>query len=341
MPKTKSQISRILSIYEMLKLGCPVSKAELAAKYKVDERSIQRDIDALRDFLADRILAGEEHYDIVYDRSQKGFILKGYQSPLMSNGEILSASKILLESRAYSKEKISTILEKLVAGCVPEKNAKLVSDLISNEKFHYVELTHPLSDSDEQTIWDLGQAIRDRETLQIVYSRQNETLPSVEHIIEPVALMFSEYYFYLNAYVLDISESKQFTHKHQYPTIFRVDRIERYKRIGVHFHLPYAGRFQEGEYRKRVQFMYPGELLTVRFRYSGPNVGAVLDRLPTAIIKEYSENESILEAEVYGRGVLMWFLSQGSSIEILAPDTLRREFRDELNKMQKLYSGVK
>ena len=69
-----------------------------------------------------------------------------------------------------------------------------------------------------------------------------------------------------------------------YPTIYRIDRICAFRATGEHFTPAYARRFQEGEFRRRVQFMYGGRLQKSRFRYTGPSIEAVLDRLPTAEI---------------------------------------------------------
>ena len=66
------------------------------------------------------------------------------------------------------------------------------------------------------------------------------------------------------------------------PTIYRIDRIQNYKTLERHFAQRYTDRFQEGEMRKRIQFMYGGELQTIRFEYTGPSLESVLDRLPTA-----------------------------------------------------------
>lgn len=40
------------------------------------------------------------------------------------------------------------------------------------------------------------------------------------------------------------------------------------------FTIPYANKFQEGEFWKRVQFMYAGELKRVKFEFSGPSLEA-------------------------------------------------------------------
>ncbi len=85
--------------------------------------------------------------------------------------------------------------------------------------------------------------------------------------------------------------------------------------MNEHFRVPYRNRFEEGEFRKRVQFMYGGKLERIRFQYVGPSVEAVLDRLPTARI--ITENASCwdIEAEVFGSGIDIWLRSQGNMIQ--------------------------
>ena len=57
--------------------------------------------------------------------------------------------------------------------------------------------------------------------------------------------------------------------------------------------------------------MYTGELLNVKFKFTGTSPQAVLDRLPTAKIVNQLDNGLIFEAEVFGKGIKMWLLSQG------------------------------
>ena len=94
-----------------------------------------------------------------------------------------------------------------------------------------------------------------------------------------------------------------------------VDRIRSFKVLDEHFHVPYRDRFEEGEFRKRVQFMYGGKLEHIKFRYTGPSIEAVLDRLPTAEVIEADGDGWIIRAEVFGKGIEMWLMSQGNYIE--------------------------
>lgn len=84
-----------------------------------------------------------------------------------------------------------------------------------------------------------------------------------------------------------------------------------------HFDIPYRDRFEEGEFRKRIQFMYGGRLRRIKFLYKGKNVDSVLDRLPTAKIIDHRADGYVISAEVFGDGVDMWLRSQGNSAEII------------------------
>lgn len=338
MEEKKSKNSRILDMYERLCAGKVLNKAEEARRFGIDERSVQRDIEDIRTFLDERRISDPgDNRQVCYDRKKKGYVLTGNPSPLMTNSEILAVSKILLESRAFSKQEMWDILDKLVSGCVPQRNMKLVSDLLANEKYHYVELSNPANIQDK--LWDMGNAIQQKTLLQISYTRQGEASAPVDRIVEPVSILFSEYYFYLNAYIVEKLGEDRYAHKYDYPAIFRIDRIASYCSLNQKFSLPYANRFQEGEFRKRIQFMYAGQLEKVRFQYAGRSVEAVLDRLPTAKILSQNEQCYILEAEVYGEGILMWFLSQGDRIEVLEPAGMREKMKQMLLDMLGKYQG--
>ena len=152
----QSKNTRTLDMYARLCEGKVLNKAEEAERFGVDERSIQRDIDDIRAFLDERAVVNSSDTRVIeYDRRKKGFTMVGAEGSMMSNSEILAVSKILLESRAFNKKELGVILDKLISGCVPQKNMKLVSDLLANERFHYVELKHNLPSPD--MIWALGR----------------------------------------------------------------------------------------------------------------------------------------------------------------------------------------
>ena len=67
--------------------------------------------------------------------------------------------------------------------------------------------------------------------------------------------------------------------------------------------------------------------MKLQFKYTGSSAEPVLDRLPTARVIAEHDGSFVIEAEVYGKGILMWILSQGNRIEVLKPESLREEIR--------------
>lgn len=307
--------ARVLKLYTKLMNGCTINKTEEAQSSGVNERSIQRDIDDIRNFLDNEAANGGYINSVIYDRAEKGYRLERIYKIKLSNSEVLAVCKILLESRAFTKKEMKEILDKLISCCVPETNQKLVFDLISNEEFHYVEPRHKTVFID--TLWDIGQAIRDRRYIEIDYLRSFDK-KVVRRKVKPAAIMFSEFYFYVTAFIDDKEVQKNFNViNDSFPTIYRVDRIKGLTVLEEKFHIPYSSRFEEGEFRKRVQFMYGGKLEKIKFRYSGPDVDAVLDRLPTAKILSEEDGVYTLSAEVFGKGIEMWIRSQGEMVTLL------------------------
>ncbi len=295
---------RLLNIYEMLNNGDLISKKELATKYCVSEKTIQRDIEDLRVYLADNYQE-ELDTDIVYDVKENKYKLVSLRREWLTNKEVMAMAKILLESRGLNTNELNILLDKLVMQ-VTLNDRKFVKDLIQNERFNYVQPCHgkPMLD----IIWQLSEYITKCEILKYSYERQDGSRREV--VVKPVGILFSDFYFYLIAYKVD----KEFN----YPINYRIDRITNLLCTGEKFKIPYKDRFDDGEFRKRLQFMYTGELKKIRFEFSGVSIEAILDRIPTAKIIKQENNVYTLEAEGFGDGTEMWLKTQGDNVKIMA-----------------------
>lgn len=304
--------ARILGLYTKLINGDTINKAEEAQSRGVNERSIQRDIDDIRNFLENEAVNDGIVNSVVYDRVKKGYRLERIQQMKLSDSEALAICKILLESRAFTKKEMTMMLDKLIFCSVPESSRKPITELIANEAYHYVEPRHKTVFIDK--MWEIGQAIKNRRYIEIEYRRSTDR-KLVQRKLKPAAIMFSEFYFYLTAFIDDEEIKKDFdVVNDSFPTIYRIDRIKKLKTLGERFHIPYKSRFEEGEFRKRVQFMYGGKLQKIKFQYGGRDIDAVLDRLPTAKILSEENGIYTVSAEVFGKGVEMWIRSQGENI---------------------------
>ncbi len=294
---------RLISIYERLNKGEVLSKAKLAKDYNVTEKTVQRDIDDLRAYIAEAHFV-EKDTAIEYSKTKKGYQLVRFEREWLTNEEVVAMCKILLESRALKKDELVQLITKLLSQVAPNDRI-LVDEIIKSELHNYVPLKH--NKALLSPIWELSQYISKNEIITFSYTRKDGI--DKQHTVKPVAIMFSEYYFYLIAFMAD--DSKKF------PTVFRIDRIENIKGTETKFVVPYRDKFNDGEFRKRVQFMFTGELRRVIFEYSGPSIESVLDRLPTAEILSEQNGTYTVKVEVYGDGIDMWLRSQGDGVKVL------------------------
>lgn len=310
----QGKISRVLGIYTKLLNGSLVKKPEEAANYNVNERSIQRDIDDIRSYFGN-VTVGHDS-KVEYDRSKKGYRLEKKSETLLSSGEILAVCKILLDSRAFTQEEMKGIIDKLIALCTTDSERKQVRELISNEFYYYTQPRH--NQKLIESIWTLAGAIKKRRYIEISYERITDR-KVVKRKVIPAAIMFSEYYFYLAAIIDDENVRKDFkVVNDSSPTTYRIDRIKSLKVLDETFSLPYSDRFEEGKFRKLVQYMYSGKLNRVRFTYSGKDIDAVLDRLPTAKVLSEENGVYVVSVETLGEeGIDMWLRSQGDMVKVL------------------------
>lgn len=311
----EDKAERILFIYSKLKQGKVIYKEEESTHYRVSSRTIQRDIADIQNFLGNQGIETGDIEKIVYDKNQGGYVLHTKYKKQMEAKEVLVAAKVLLESRALMKSELFPIIHKMLDFDKNEPEMKMVEDLLRNEMHHYVELHHGKLLLDR--LWELEKAVKTQRYIEIRYKKLKKQEIVVRRV-KPVGIMFSEFYFYLTAYIDGIDKKEEFQNQNDtYPTIYRVDRLLAVKVLEEHFSIPYAERFEEGEFRKRIQFMFGGELQKVWIKCKEESLESVLDRLPTARIVRKEKDGYVVLAEVFGDGVDMWLRSQGEKVKFL------------------------
>lgn len=300
---SEGKIFRILKIIKRLQQKEILNGENLANEFNVDVKTIQRDIKTLRDYLFE-----ESDSDIEYSRAKNGYYLKSNDNKSLTNEEILAISKIILESRAFNKNETDNLIDKLI-NQMSGNDRNIIKDLISNERFNYIPLQH--GKDLLSVIWNLAQSVKNQEWLCLNYTTKSNE--GRKYNVKPLSIMFSEYYFYLIAYIED---------KEEYPAIFRIDRITEIKDINKKFKINYLEKFKDGEFRKYIHFMHSGPLTRIEFKYRG-YIEYVLDKFPTAeildekIVKENNRETTVytIKIEVYGSfGAEMWLRSQGDYV---------------------------
>jgi len=316
------KIDRILEMFYRAIKGEALSASKLAEEYSVSTRSITRDITALKLFLADhRDTMGNA--ELIYSSTDHCYKLK--MDNFITNKELFLIMKILIGVKALESKDLLKLIGKLKAH-TSYGDRKALEKLIHKELYHYSSIKFDCQNVIDN-IWNLSECIEAKQPLTITYYRMDRK--QVKHKIKPVAIIFSEYYFYLFAY--------KYSEKTRVPHYFRVDRITEITKHREKFDLSQEQSFDEGLLRQRSQFMWPGKLRRIRFEFTGPSVQAILDRLPTAKIVDANDKIYTIEAEVYGDGIKMYLLSQGAWVKVLAPQEFVEEMKAEVQKLQGLY----
>lgn len=217
-----------------------------------------------------------------------------------------------------------TITGKLKQFTSPDDRGML--DAIMRKELYHYNAVHNDCKNVIDLLWQITNDVKSKAEITITYIKMNRT--EITRRLLPAAIMFSEYYFYLIAFhMVDGKMEKRF---------YRLDRI-----ISVVEHrnreLPDM-KYDEGELRKYNQYMFPGERIKVLFEFTGLSVQAILDKLPTAKVIDVKDGKSIIEAEVYGDGIKMFLLSQGSWVKVLSPPNLVNEIKCEIVNLLNIYS---
>lgn len=314
--------SRLLDIFYRLIKGESISVRKMAGEHGVSTKSIHRDISEIRNFLSSsRELTGST--EIRYSAASKTYYME-FDNFLLSK-ELAVIVKVLIGCRAFSKIELLELVSKL-KGFTTYHDRKLLENLIAKEMYHYNEVRHDCQ-SVTDMVWLLTRCISEKRIITVTYYKTDRR--QVERKLMPVALMFSEFYFYLVAYYCDAEK--------WIPLYYRVDRIVNVVEHREHFELDREYDFDEGELRSRIQFMHSGEYRRIKFSYRGPSVQAVLDKLPTAKVVDVDGDKKIIEAETYGTGINMFLLSQGDMVQVLEPPELVEEMAGEISRMAKMY----
>ena len=314
---------RTLEIFFRGLRGEDLAVSRLADEYDVSTKSITRSLNDIKAFLANhRELVGNTGLD--YSYQDKCYRL--YMDDFLSNKELFALIEVIISSRAFSKKELLTLTDKLKRFTTADDRPKLTR-LIQKEIYHYSEVWRDC-DSVEDTLWQLVNVIDEKREITVEYYRADRNWKV--HRLRPVSLMFSDYYFYMIAFEADGDAT--------IPKYFRVDRIKRITEHRKTFTISDAPDFDEGLLRSRSLFMWPGKLRTIRFEYTGPSVQAALDKLPTAKIIDRCRNGYVLEADVYGDGIRMWLLSQGSWVKVISPAEFVEEIKGEISGMLEAYA---
>ena len=280
-----SKVRRVLSLYDRLSTGRIIYLKDELNATGMSDRSFKRDITELRNYLAEKVVDGKGKKEVVYDRDRNCYYMTDEKDTLPDYQKIFAVAKILLGSKGLSQTEMNQVMEYLLSLCNDEDKRKEIKKFLADGKFNYQGPKH--GKDLISIIWHLAQAVENQNRLKIRY-RRLDGQQEVDRVLEPIGVIFSEYYFYLLAYILE-----------------------------EHFNVSYSEKFEEQKFRDSIPLMFGGDIRRIKFWYSGPSLEAVQDRIPTAKVVKEETGRWLLSAEVIGKGAEMWLNSQGEMINII------------------------
>ena len=112
------KVNRVLTIFEKLKEGEGINTKKSAEEFCVNEKTIQRDINDIRSYIANN----NKNLSIVYKRSKKAYFLVEDENLGLHKEDILAMCKILLESRAFCNEEMHHIINSKLLNVYTQDN---------------------------------------------------------------------------------------------------------------------------------------------------------------------------------------------------------------------------
>lgn len=317
------QASRILTIFCRLLQRQRLRKSYLAEEYHTTLRSIERDLRLIRLVLAEL----HENVELLFDAEDKTFYLSGTTLDRLSAMNLMTLLKVLLGSRSLRRDEMMELVD-TVRSLPTSPHTKELYRAIEAELASYTGPTHDQSILKMQ--WDLSHCITERKIIRLCYQKNGGDI--VERDVCPVHIVFSEFYFYLVAYI----EGED----HSYPAYYRLDRIRSFRVRKKKYAPSLSEAFSVRELCRSAPFMYAGEKPEkIRLRCLRPALEAVLDRLPAYEIVEENGEEAVIEANVFGEGLMRWLAMQGDRVEVLAPASLREKLVAYLESALRVYKG--
>lgn len=307
MRKKKSE--RIIELYRRFESGKLVYKKEEAERYSVDQKTIGRDFNDIRGYYANNMLDGQKDKKIVYDTKRKGYYLQAEEG-FLSESDVLLIAKVLLGSKGLIKDEMLPLIKRLFACCPDAEEQKAIKELTANEMLYYKGPVHGQELSEKINI--ISKAKRMQQRIEFDYKRLDDKV--VHRVVEPVGLMFSEYYFYMDARVTWTHQGELLTDTLPY----RIDRIQgAIKILDEHFYIAYSQKYEESYARESSPLMFRGKEKRLQFLCNRIALEAVLDRIPTAEIVREEDGKYLLSAKVCGDGAEMWLRGQGEYVELV------------------------
>ena len=120
---------RLLYLYQKLMQGGNLQKKELAERFGVSEKTVQRDIDDLRAYMADSMIDTARPMEIRYSKSENAYVLDMSEEENILETEVVRIGRALLAGEALETEEAEKLLRRLMLQIPVSRRQKLTAKI--------------------------------------------------------------------------------------------------------------------------------------------------------------------------------------------------------------------
>lgn len=231
----RNRIDRILFLYDKLIMGDIVYKSELTTQFNVHERTIRRDIQDIKYYMARFYI----NRDIMYDPKVGGYRLIYSEPTQLSWSRWIALSKVLLDSQLLTKEESMQFIHSVASRLDKEKRQNFIDNMRAS-------LNHYKSEHQKNRMLDkvelVYQALSHNKRLYLVQENKAYTLC-------PVGIVYKRSHFFLAALLNEpLQKEAQYSLK---PVPIMIRENLSIKIDSASFTLPSSFSFDEEEFKKR------------------------------------------------------------------------------------------
>jgi len=318
--RNKSQFSRLLELDKRIRQGLYPNCLNFSADWEVSQKTIQRDIDFLRDSL---------NAPIDYDRERKGFFYTDTHwfmpSISVSEGDLLA---VLVAERALEQYRGTPIAKELervfskITDLLPDK-ITIRPELIFNKFSFTTPPTRPI----DMTTWStVVRGLVGQKQLRMNYKAVKEGVAQWQVAPLHMANLQGEWYLFGKAEGEDIIRQ------------FAIGRIQKVTLTDKAFEMP--ADFDAGKLLANTFGRFAGNKVHAIHLLFNKEVAAwVLEKQwgPRQTIKTRRNGDIELSFSAAGVfEVFRWVMAWGRWVKVLAPTELKKMVEDEITAMCKV-----
>ena len=299
-----NRIDRLFAITVLLQARPRLRARDLAGFFEVSQRTIYRDIEALKESGIPVVGEPGAGYELV-----EGFFLPALQfTPAEARTLFLAAEMLKSQASGVLLGSLESALAKIV-NTLPADTLSEASRLVEIVRF-FIPPDRRFN-FDQPHLLSLQKAIQEQRVVWLRYHsyRQDQL---TEREVEPESLQYNEGAWYLSG----------FCRLRQEPRSFRLSRIE-------------ALELWAETFSPRRVFPASIDPVSVRVRFQPGVLRWVRERQHYAFQDEETDSERVIMTYRCSefRELKPWLLSWGANAEVLSPPSARQEIRAELQAL--------